>query len=825
MGPPGVIARSLAFIIFVLKRPPGASSLENPCHPMRKNYLIVISILLAAGAHAQSMINGLYAPLAPSAANVNGEREKLSDPATWTEQADARTLYTSTYHTPEGQVVTSSSSRPINYFKDGRLVPIDAKLKLCAEGYAAKDQPNPTYFLRDMSAAVSIGEGHLLNFGLSPLINGNAPEYFPFEVSDNEVLIKNITPGIDKQFLYYENAVKYNYILHNPVLSSDGFFRFREEVRFPEGYELVYNREHGHPDGTGWCGDLQLLDGNGTVQSSILAPICYDANKQYTIATYFITSENGRCELEMRLPVSWINDASRSFPVVVDPVVIGPTATWTGGYQPSCLIPSYNVDSLQVTVPAGITVTGLFVTSSYYADPFTTAVMSQGNMYFSTVCSVSQNFTVPNPTGNTPGTAYLDSFDLHAPLLCCFPQTCSQYTFWLRMHLGRSGPSTGCNTTYIRYDPFTTLWPFKALIVGRTVETFGNMWQVPNTPICSNNCSITGKIYVRDGVPPYTLSHPWGTTTVQGSAQGCSNGAVQYTFNLTIPNCPVYCTSATSITVPPPIVVDACGDTLTGLPSRTVPLKSAPDITATPTTGIFCSNDPFSITLGSCIGNDTTHWFGNSLSGTGNISDQVVNSGTSATTFNYSAYATSQGCYSDTIQVPVTIDPLPSAAFTWSPNPAIVNIPITFTDISTIYAGQTNSWFWNFGSNNTSVQQTPVFTFGTPGTYQVCLEVTTDHGCIDTLCQDITVIPAEVVPPNVVTPNGDGQNDLLKFEYLEFYPGNSLEIYDRWGAIVYEKSGYANDWNPSKLSDGTYYYVLKVTDMNKNYTGFIEVLR
>jgi gliding motility-associated-like protein len=790
---------------------------------MRTHYLLFLFVLFSTFLPAQTLLSGLNAPLAPSP--VTGEnRETLSDPSTWTELEEKRTLFTSTYKTPEGQTVISNSTRPLNYYKDGKLVPVNPHLKLYPEGYAAKDQPFPTFFNRDLTASVSLGNGERLTFGKKVTINGAEPEYEPFNVEGDEILLKNIFPGIDKQFLYYENAIKYNYILHNTVLSSDGYLHIREELSFPEGYELIYNKEHGRPDGEGWSGDLNLLNANGEVISRILAPLCYDAGKNFTIATYFLAEENGKQVLEMRLPVSWINDPSRVFPLVIDPVVIGPTSLWTGGYMPSCLIPAYNVDSIQVTVPAGITVTGLFVTSSYYADPFTTAVMSQGNMYFTTTCAQSNNFTVPNPTGNTPGTAYLDSFDIHSPLMCCFPQVCNQYTFWLRMHLGRTGPSTGCNTTYIRYDPFTTLWPFKALVVGRTVETWGNQWQVPLIPICSNQCTITGKIYVRDGVPPYTITHPWANTVVQGTPLGCSNGAVQYTFTLNIPNCPAYCTSATSLIVPPPTVTDACGAVLTGLPSRTVPLKNAPDINANPTSAIFCSGDPFSVTLTSCIPNDTTHWFGNSTSGTGNISDNVVNSGTSATTITYSAYATSNGCYSDTITIPITIDPLPVSNFSWSPNPPIVNIPITFYDVSTVYEGTTNTWFWNFGANQTSTQQTPVHTFGTPGTYQVCMEIATDHGCIDTICLDIVVIPADVYPPNVITPNGDGINDLLKFQYLEFYPGNTLEIYDRWGALVYEKSGYANDWNGGKLSDGTYYYVLKVPDTGKDYKGYFEIL-
>ena len=819
------LAKQPAFIIFVFGPILNRTMRSNPLRT-----LTMFSFLLAA-AHpvkAQSYFPGLSAGLNPNTQVQNGEeKEKLSDPKTWTEIESERKLFSSTYKTPEGQTVISYSSRPLNYYDDsGRLVPIDPSLAPDKNGgYSATHQPFPTFLQPDGSATVSLGKAGLFHFGMDPKVNG---QYGKNEMQrkGNEIFFPNVSNGVDKQFLFYENAIKYNYIVKQAQASNDQWLHFTEKIEFPVGCKLLPDKTHGREEQNAWCGDLNLVSSSGEVVSRMLAPVCYDANKNFTIASYIVREENGEHVLEIRVPLSWINDPSRTFPITVDPLVIGPTSLWINGFMPSCIMPSYNADSIQVTIPAQITVTNLYVTSSFYADPFTPAVMSQGAMYFSTNCGQTQNFTVPNPTGNTPGTAYLDSFDLHTPLMCCYPQSCSQQSFWLVMNLGRTGPSTGCNTTYIRYDPTTTLWPFKAMVVGRTVEAFSNQWLVPNTPICSNNCTITGKIFVRYGVPPYTMTHPWAPgTVVQGTPNGCNTGAVIYTFTLTIPNCPVFCGNATTLTVPPPTVTDACGNTVSGLPSRTVPIKKAPDVTALPTALTVCSGDQASINLSSCIANDTILWYGNSITGTGNISDLEVNGGTAASTVNYYAYATSNGCYSDTITVPVIVDPLPGGDFSHTPDPGIINIPINFADVSTIYAGTSVSWTWDFGDNSGSSQQNPAHTFSTPGTYNVCMIVTTDHGCQDTICKEITVIPADVIPPNVVTPNGDGLNDLLKFKYLEFYPGNQLDVYDRWGALVYEKSSYANDLNASKYSDGTYYYVLKVTDTGKTYKGFFEILK
>jgi gliding motility-associated-like protein len=71
---------------------------------------------------------------------------------------------------------------------------------------------------------------------------------------------------------------------------------------------------------------------------------------------------------------------------------------------------------------------------------------------------------------------------------------------------------------------------------------------------------------------------------------------------------------------------------------------------------------------------------------------------------------------------------------------------------------------------------------------------------------------------NVITPNGDGINDALYFSGLELFEDNKLVIYNRWGNIVFEASGY--QYRSDRLFDGTrngerlpadtYYYILNI---------------
>ncbi|WP_316841127.1 gliding motility-associated C-terminal domain-containing protein [Pedobacter gandavensis] len=87
---------------------------------------------------------------------------------------------------------------------------------------------------------------------------------------------------------------------------------------------------------------------------------------------------------------------------------------------------------------------------------------------------------------------------------------------------------------------------------------------------------------------------------------------------------------------------------------------------------------------------------------------------------------------------------------------------------------------------------------------------------------------SDLIIPNVFTPNADGKNDTFNIPGLERHPENELSIFNRWGSAVLEKKPYKNDWDGSQLSEGTYFYLLKVRMANNTweiYKGFITIIR
>lgn len=84
---------------------------------------------------------------------------------------------------------------------------------------------------------------------------------------------------------------------------------------------------------------------------------------------------------------------------------------------------------------------------------------------------------------------------------------------------------------------------------------------------------------------------------------------------------------------------------------------------------------------------------------------------------------------------------------------------------------------------------------------------------------------------NAVSAGSDGKNDFMTIENIEFYPDNTVAIFNRWGDRVFETSGYDNNQNVfrgissngNKLPSGTYYYSIDPGDGGKKQTGYVVV--
>jgi gliding motility-associated-like protein len=89
--------------------------------------------------------------------------------------------------------------------------------------------------------------------------------------------------------------------------------------------------------------------------------------------------------------------------------------------------------------------------------------------------------------------------------------------------------------------------------------------------------------------------------------------------------------------------------------------------------------------------------------------------------------------------------------------------------------------------------------------------------------------------PEIITPNGDGKNDVVIIDGIEYFPDNLFQIYNRYGHIVYQKKRYDNTWGgysnkgslfgDKPLPAGTYYYTLTYNEGRNRQAGFIYIFR
>jgi gliding motility-associated-like protein len=102
----------------------------------------------------------------------------------------------------------------------------------------------------------------------------------------------------------------------------------------------------------------------------------------------------------------------------------------------------------------------------------------------------------------------------------------------------------------------------------------------------------------------------------------------------------------------------------------------------------------------------------------------------------------------------------------------------------------------------------------------------------------------ELFIPEGFSPNDDNNNDYFEIVCLEDYPNAKIEIYNRWGNLLYEKEDYGNTdhwgsvdawWDgrsnkkwtlgKEKLPPGTYFYILYLNDGSDPITGSVFLNR
>ena len=142
---------------------------------------------------------------------------------------------------------------------------------------------------------------------------------------------------------------------------------------------------------------------------------------------------------------------------------------------------------------------------------------------------------------------------------------------------------------------------------------------------------------------------------------------------------------------------------------------------------------------------------------------------------------------------------------------------------------QTYQWLL---PDSTATSEDLIATFNELGDHDIYLVAYDSiYGCYDTSHVRITVESnPDINDPDVFTPNGDNVNDLYHFTTDDLATFH-VQIFNRWGTLIYEWADERKGWDGKNfrgdlVSPGTYFYILKATDLNARpvlQNGFISV--
>ena len=121
------------------------------------------------------------------------------------------------------------------------------------------------------------------------------------------------------------------------------------------------------------------------------------------------------------------------------------------------------------------------------------------------------------------------------------------------------------------------------------------------------------------------------------------------------------------------------------------------------------------------------------------------------------------------------------------------------------------------------------------GENTIWVEVIDEYNCVSYDTINIGSCSAEErfrEMPTAFTPNNDGKNDIWRIPQLEPFPMAVVEIYDRWGQLVYRSEpGYSNPWDGvsntgKEMPMDSYYFIIDLgDDTAETVSGTVTLIR
>lgn len=325
------------------------------------------------------------------------------------------------------------------------------------------------------------------------------------------------------------------------------------------------------------------------------------------------------------------------------------------------------------------------------------------------------------------------------------------------------------------------------------------------------------------------------TICENGVAELSASGASNYTW--TGPNS--FTSTGQSILISPFTSINEGYYVLTGtdasgcMNSDSIELEmvSLPTINALAgnSTGVYCGESTISLTSS---GADSYSWSGPNGFSSSNQNPNVFSSSSQNQGWYYVTGTNLENCSNgDSVFVSVITSVMSVAASSDS-------VICPGEDVSfTASGGESFTWTGpaDFYTENSSFT---IYSTAPENTGWYYLTVADSNGCIGSDSTYLSIEPNAkcLFIPDLTTPDLDGHNDTWVIHGLENFTEAVVEIYNRWGNLVYTSSPYNNDWDGTvnngatigasgKVPVGTYFYIITLNDEDNTppFKGYVEV--
>ncbi len=256
--------------------------------------------------------------------------------------------------------------------------------------------------------------------------------------------------------------------------------------------------------------------------------------------------------------------------------------------------------------------------------------------------------------------------------------------------------------------------------------------------------------------------------------------------------------------------INECGVATSTL---TVTVNEVPDAPAAPELDAFCAIDM--ATGAELPVAEGQNWYADAELTTMVAAEDMLEDGA-----YYLTVTSENGCESEATVVTVSVNDSPAPTisstnleFCDADNPTIAELTAEIVESGEI------TWYGSEDGTNALGTTTTL----TSGTYYATL--TGETGCESSqrLAVTVSVENCPILYPEAITPNGDGRNDTFIVENItNEYPNYSIEIFNRWGNVIYKGNASTPAWDGTSnqsgsfgddvLPVGVYFYVIDFSD-------------